>query len=89
MGDLLDRDVLRERLARVLPEKNPLLDAMGGRAFDLEALVDQALGWGERLAPTSPTRPGWSRPRWRAASTCCSRARRARCSTSTTAPTRS
>ena len=37
---------------------------------------------------TSPTRRSWSRTPWRAASTCCSRAPRARCSTSTTAPTR-
>ena len=30
MEDLLDRDVLRERIARALPDKNLLLDGMGG-----------------------------------------------------------
>jgi adenylosuccinate synthase len=50
MEDLLDRAVLRSRLAGVLPDKNLLLGAMGGDAFDLDALVDTAAGWGERLA---------------------------------------
>jgi adenylosuccinate synthase len=49
MEDLLDRAVLTERLARVLPDKNLLLRSMGADGYDVDALVDQALGWGERL----------------------------------------
>jgi adenylosuccinate synthase len=50
MEDLLDRDVLRERLGRVLPDKNLILGGMGLEAMTVDALVDQALAWGERLA---------------------------------------
>ncbi len=49
MEDLLDRAVLRERLARVLPDKNLLLGAMGAEAFAVDELVELAAGWGERL----------------------------------------
>ena len=49
MEDLLDRAVLRERIARALPDKNLILGSMGVDAFDVEALVDVAAGWGERL----------------------------------------
>ncbi len=49
MEDLLDRAVLRERIARALPDKNLVLGSMGVEAFDVEALVDLAAGWGERL----------------------------------------
>jgi len=51
MEDLLDRRVLRDRLERLLPDKNVLLAVLGVEAFDLETLVDRAAGWGERLAP--------------------------------------
>jgi adenylosuccinate synthase len=51
MEDLLDRAVLRARLEGLLPDKNLLLGAMGAASFDLDALVDTAAGWGERLAP--------------------------------------
>jgi adenylosuccinate synthase len=49
MEDLLDRAVLRERLERVLPDKNLLLGAMGRATFEVEALVELALAWGVRL----------------------------------------
>jgi len=49
MEDLLDPTVLRERIERVLPDKNLLLASMGGDAFTVDALVAEALGWGERL----------------------------------------
>ena len=51
MEDLLDPVVLRERIGRVLPDKNLLLGSMGGEAFRVDELVDLALGWGTRLAP--------------------------------------
>jgi adenylosuccinate synthase len=50
MEDLLDRVVLRERLERVLPDKNLVLEGMGAAGFTVDALVDQAAAWGERLA---------------------------------------
>lgn len=49
MEDLLDRAVLRERIERVLADKNRLLASMGGESFTVETLVDAAIGWGERL----------------------------------------
>jgi adenylosuccinate synthase len=49
LEDLLDPVVLRERLERVLPDKNLLLESMGADGFTVDALVDEALGWGERL----------------------------------------
>ncbi len=49
MEDLLDRAVLQTRLERLLPDKNLLLGGMGAEQFDVEALVERAAGWGERL----------------------------------------
>jgi adenylosuccinate synthase len=49
--DLLDREVLEMRLARVLPDKNLVLASMGAEPFEVGPLVEQALRWGERLAP--------------------------------------
>jgi adenylosuccinate synthase len=50
MGDLLEPDWLRIRLAAVLPEKNALLErAYGRQPFDFEQIYAQALQWGERL----------------------------------------
>ena len=47
--DLLDRALLRERIARVLPDKNLILGSMGLPPFEVEPLVELAAGWGERL----------------------------------------
>ncbi len=49
MEDLLDRDVLVERIGRALPDKNVVLAGMGRAAFELEPLVEQAIAWGARL----------------------------------------
>ncbi len=52
MIDLLDPTDLARKLGRVLPEKNAVLERTHGLApFDLDALISQAVGWGERLAP--------------------------------------
>jgi adenylosuccinate synthase len=52
LEDLIDEAALRAKLERVLPEKNALLAALGAEArFEVEPLVEQALGWGRRLAP--------------------------------------
>ena len=50
MEDLLDREVLVERIGRALPDKNLILASMGADTFEVEAMVQQALAWGERLA---------------------------------------
>ncbi|HYN68975.1 MAG TPA: adenylosuccinate synthase [Candidatus Eisenbacteria bacterium] len=50
MEDLLDRAVLRSRLERVLPDKNLILGSMAAEPFEVEALVERAAAWGERLA---------------------------------------
>lgn len=52
MVDLLDEDILRERLQSVLTEKNEILDKIyqhGG--FDAETLVQEFLAYGEILRP--------------------------------------
>ena len=49
MEDLLDRAVLRQRIERALVDKNIVLEAMGRPTFGVDALVEQAAGWGERL----------------------------------------
>ena len=49
MEDLLDPAVLRERIERVLPDKNLVLAGMGGATFEVDELVDAALAWGDRL----------------------------------------
>ncbi len=52
LEDLLDADAMRTKLARVLPEKNAVLAALGSsEQFEVEPLVEQALAWGRRLAP--------------------------------------
>lgn len=51
MGDLLDPVGLRQRLARILPERNAVLaEAYAQPPFDLEGLVAEAAGWGTALA---------------------------------------
>ena len=51
MGDLLDRQLLGERLGAALSEKNALLErAYGLAAIDFDELLTTALGWGEQLA---------------------------------------
>ncbi|HUP83172.1 MAG TPA: adenylosuccinate synthase [Candidatus Limnocylindria bacterium] len=51
MGDLLEPDLLRKRLAAAVPEKNVLLvGAYGGQPVDVDALVAEATGWGDQLA---------------------------------------
>jgi adenylosuccinate synthase len=49
MEDLLDRNVLRERIERALPDKNLMLTAMGRPTFEVDPLVEEAAAWGVRL----------------------------------------
>ncbi len=50
MGDLLEPDRLKARLAEALVEKNALLVAYGQPTFDLDDLYRCALEWGEQLS---------------------------------------
>ena len=49
LGDLARPGYLRARLGLVLPGVNRTLAHFGQPALDLEGLVEQATGWGERL----------------------------------------
>jgi adenylosuccinate synthase len=49
MEDLLDAKVLRTKLERVVPDRNETLRTMNVAPFAVESLIEQALGWGERL----------------------------------------
>lgn len=51
MRDLLNAKSLRQKLTRNLPEKNHLLSLYGQEGFEVEALVEEFLGYGELLAP--------------------------------------
>ncbi len=52
IGDLLQPDVFRDRLSRVLAEKNHLLSKAYGRdEFDFDAMFTQYLAYGEAMKP--------------------------------------
>ena len=62
MEDLLDRDILRERIGRALPDKNLLLGHLGGRGRSRSRpLVAEAAGLG-RAAARPPRRHDVARP---------------------------
>ncbi|MDL2334719.1 MAG: adenylosuccinate synthase [Chloroflexota bacterium] len=50
MGDLLEPDLLRSRLAAAVAEKNALLASYGAATFALDDLLALALDWGRQLA---------------------------------------
>ena len=49
MGDLVRPDRLRALLERNLAELNPTLERLGGTAYALDQLAEEAAGYGERL----------------------------------------
>jgi adenylosuccinate synthase len=51
LGDLLDTDTLRARLAVALADKNVLLAHAGRPTFDADELTERGLAWGEVLRP--------------------------------------
>ncbi|WP_227130736.1 adenylosuccinate synthase [Halorubellus salinus] len=64
VGDLLDEDVLRERIEYVVPQKRALIEDVYGvdvddledpDAFDVDAVYETALEYGERLAAEDMT----------------------------------
>ncbi len=86
MGDLLEPVSLRRKLARILPERNAVLEeTFGVRPFDPDRVHADAVAWGERLADRMRTRRSSSRTHWPPGSTCCWRVPRGRCSTWITA----
>jgi len=88
MVDLLREDVLREKIGRVLPERNRMLEAFGQPGFDLDALVELAVDWGRQLQGQIVDTTLLSRMPSRPVSTCSWRVPRGRSWTSTTEPTR-
>src|SRR2546428_1221822 len=87
MADLLNERLFREKLELNVAQKNRLLREIYTRRPSrskrswTSTCATQA-GWRR----TSPTRRSCCRAGWRAATACCSRAPRPRCSTSTTGP---
>ena len=52
IGDLLDTEGLRDRLATVVPQKNTLITRIyDGEPFEVDQLFEQCLAWRERLLP--------------------------------------
>ena len=91
MQDLFDENILRQKVEGALDQKNHLLvKVYNRRAITVDEVVDDLLGYAERLRPMVADTVAAAEPgARRAARPSCSRAARRRCSTSTTAPTRS
>ncbi len=85
--DLVDERSFRARLERVLPDRNALLGRLPGRRSSSSSSRSSPRRWPGVSASgrTWPIPSGWSRTPWPGATTSCSRAPRAPCSTSTTA----
>jgi adenylosuccinate synthase len=57
--DLLDAELLRARLAEILPERNHVITAFyGGEPVSVEAVLEELMAAGERLAPYVGDVPG-------------------------------
>ncbi len=50
-GEMLDKDVFQKRLELILPQKNKLLESLGGHSVNLANLLEEAKNWREKLAP--------------------------------------
>ena len=91
VADIFDEEILREKVEAALEVKNHLLTKVyNRRAITVEEVVEDLRGYAERLRADgrrhlAAAQPGARRRTRR----CSSRAPRRRCSTSTTAPTRS
>ena len=88
--DLLDPKILREKIELAAGEKNVWLERVYGiEPFDVEEVVAQTSSHAERLAPYVADTSLLVDRALRDGGACSSRARRGRCSTSTTARIRS
>ena len=90
VADVLDPELLTHKIEAALEFKNQVLVKIYNRkALEPGARGRGPAGTGRRTSGTGSPTPGCcSTPRWRPARRCCWRARRAPCSTSTTAPIR-
>jgi adenylosuccinate synthase len=88
--DLFDPGILAQKVEGALRDRNQMLVKIyNRRAIDVDAIVEEYLGYAERLRPyvadtSLLLNKALDEARW-----CCSRAARARCWTWTTAPIRS
>ena len=88
--DILDPKILRQKFETALAEKNVVLERVHGvPPLEVEELAERMEAYAARLGRTSRTPRSWWTGRSPKEGASCSRARRARCSTSTTARTRS
>ncbi len=51
ISDLLDENILRDRINEVLPEKNLLIEYYNGKKLDAEKIFEEYLKYGEYLEP--------------------------------------
>ena len=88
--DLLDEKILKKKIVAALePKRLSLRPFAKDPRLDLQTMTEEYLTYGHRLERTSPTRCGSCTSGSTPARRSCSRAPRARCSTSTTARIRS
>ena len=90
VADVLDEKILHQKVEAALELKNQMLvKVYNRRALDVDEVVDTVLEHARRFADRiADTRLLLNRGAGARRDACCWRARRARCSTSTTAPTR-
>ena len=88
--DMLDEKILKKKIAAALePKKLTLRPYERDPALDLQDMTEKYLTFGHRLEQHIADTAALAGARWTRAASCSSRAPRARCSTSTTAPIRS
>ena len=88
--DLLDEKILRKKIMAALePKRHALRPHAKDPALDLHAMTEEYVTYGHRLEPHISDTALLCHETLARAARSCSRARRARCSTSTTAPIRS
>ena len=88
--DLFDEKILRQKVEAALALKNQILAKIyNRRAVEVDEVMDELLGYAERLRPMVADTSLVLEQALNEGRPCCSRPARPRCSTSTTAPTRS
>ena len=88
--DLLDEKILKKKIVLAMePKRQSLRPFAKAPELDLQAMTERTSTYGHRIEQYITDTARSSGTRWTAAATSSSRAPRARCSTSTTAPIRS
>jgi len=49
-GEMIDPEIFKKRLEQILPEKNKLIEILGGHPVDMSTLLTEGEGWRKRLA---------------------------------------